>query len=74
MNLKENYKQEVKMLNKSSGIFGQKKSPRPDDGCKIKIKQKGDTKTIEFSGQCSKEQLEMAKTNLGADNIEKSLE
>ena len=37
---------------------------RNNDNCKIKIKNTSQGKTIEFSGQCSKEQIQMAKMNL----------
>jgi len=33
-------------------------------GCKIKIKNTPSGKTIEFHGNCTKEQLSMAKMNL----------
>ena len=59
-------------------MFGFKKQPQENssrgsrrENCKIKIKQEGNTKTLAFSGNCTKEQLEMAKLNLGADSIEK---
>ena len=57
------------MLN---GLKGFGKPPRqvqkPD--CQIRIKNGAQGKTISFSGNCSKEQLEMAKYMNGADEIE----
>jgi hypothetical protein len=37
------------------------------EGCKIKIKNTSQGKTISFEGQCTREQLEMAKVNLDSD-------
>ena len=35
------------------------------DNCKIKIKKTTQGKQIEFEGQCSREQISIAKENLG---------
>ena len=44
-------------------MFGQKliKQPRQSDDCKIKIKRTDKGEEISFSGNCSKEQINMAK-------------
>ena len=45
--------------------------PRPHgDGCKIKVRKSATGSTIEFQGNCSKEQLEMAKLRIGEDQEE----
>lgn len=41
----------------------------PKENCKIKIKNTKAGKQIEFSGNCSREQLEMAKMMNGAEKI-----
>jgi len=41
---------------------------KPKENCKIKIKKTATGKTIEFEGNCTKEQLQMAKMNM--DNPE----
>mgnify|MGYP001565041571 CR=1 FL=1 len=50
-------------------MFG--KQPREQraqkDNCKIKIRNTADGKTISFEGNCSKEQIEMAK-NMNFDD------
>jgi hypothetical protein len=40
------------------------------EGCKIKIKNTASGRQIEFSGNCSKEQLEMAKMNMNSEEKE----
>ena len=41
---------------------------KPKEGCKIKIKKLSDGgKSIEFSGSCSKEQLEMARSSMDSE-------
>lgn len=40
--------------------------PKKDD-CKIKIKTKNGQKEISFSGECSKEQIQVAKDNLNLE-------
>lgn len=48
-----------------------KKFPKEKEDCKIKIKRTADGgKSISFSGDCSREQLEMAKINF-SDNEDK---
>ena len=43
----------------------EKKPPRPkDEGCKIRIKNTSNGKQIEFSGKCSREQIEVARENI----------
>lgn len=44
------------------------------EGCKIKIKNTRSGKQIEFSGNCSKDQLQMAKMNLESGNEDDFLE
>jgi hypothetical protein len=44
--------------------------PRRNDDCKIKIKNTADGKTISFSGNCTKEQLSMAKDGFFNDDVE----
>lgn len=41
------------------------------ENCKIRIKNTSSGKTIEFSGNCSKEQIQMAKMNFDAQESEK---
>jgi len=40
------------------------------DGCKIKIKNTVKGREISFEGQCTKEQLEMAKFGIGEEDSE----
>lgn len=41
------------------------------DNCEIKIKETKQGKVLQFKGQCSREQLSLAKANLGIENDEK---
>jgi uncharacterized protein (DUF1919 family) len=50
--------------------FARKPVPKQKSECKIKIKNTPNGKTITFQGNCSKEQLEMAKIVTGADGVE----
>ena len=54
-------------------MFG--KAPRPqrqnNGDCKIKIKNTADGKTISFSGNCSKEQIDVARSlHIDAQEVE----
>lgn len=54
-------------------MFG--KAPRQQrqnsEDCKIKIKNTADGKTISFSGNCSKDQIDIARSmNLDAQEVE----
>jgi hypothetical protein len=40
------------------------------ENCKIKIKNTAQGKTISFEGNCSKEQIQMAKMNFDAEESE----
>lgn len=44
-----------------------KKPKTENDNCKIKIKKTASGEVIEFSGKCSKEQIEIAKPHKGID-------
>lgn len=43
---------------------------RKKDDCKIRIKNSSAGRTISFSGNCSKEQLQMAKFMNNAETVE----
>jgi hypothetical protein len=49
--------------------FFQKPVQKAKEDCKIKIKNTKGGKQIEFSGNCSKEQLQMAKMNLESGEL-----
>lgn len=38
------------------------------ENCKIKVKKIGNSRQIEFSGNCSREQIEVAKNNLNLED------
>ena len=42
----------------------------PKENCKIKIKNTKGGKTISFEGNCTKENIEMAKSMYGTDKVE----
>lgn len=42
-------------------------SPQKEDNCRIRIKKTAKGKEIEFKGNCSKEQIAIAKENLGTE-------
>lgn len=44
--------------------------PMNTENCKIKIKNTAHGKELSFSGNCSKEQLQMAKSGFLDDNIQ----
>lgn len=55
--------------------FRQNPPPRPKpqgEGCKMKVRNSGNTKTVEFTGNCSKEEkIEMLKgMNMGLNEEE----
>lgn len=51
-------------------MWGQQKQPRQrSDDCKIKIKETSEGRTISFSGNCSKEQLALAKEMGSAKDV-----
>lgn len=53
-------------------MFGNNPKPvrvREQPDCKIKIKKTANGREISFSGNCSKEQIEIAKSNI-SDRIE----
>ncbi len=38
------------------------------DNCKIKIKNSNGSREIQFSGNCSREEIQIARENLGLDD------